>query len=122
MRSDCAVCIMFGLKPPSISAAQRAKMLALGILEGEWFVDCFCSVGAAASFMLSRCTDADDTNGYWALAKSALLNDPKEFLRKLLEYDKNALDERTIMAIQVGIPVVGYFGAWTPRQTLHGSL
>lgn len=63
-----------------------------------------CSVAVYHGVILIRtydAADAEDDNGYWALARSSLLSDPKELLRMLLEFDKDALDIRTIAAIQV---------------------
>ncbi len=45
--------------------------------------------------------EVDDDNGYWTLAKTQLLNDPRELLKKLLNYDKDAIDYGIITAIQV---------------------
>jgi hypothetical protein len=52
--------------------------------------------------MIVRLAEADDDSGFWNLARSTLLSDPKEFLRRMLEFDKDSLDQKTIMAIQVG--------------------
>lgn len=56
---------------------------------------------ANCSLLCFRGSDLDDDNGYWALAKTQLLNDPRELLKKLLNYDKDAIDYGVITAIQV---------------------
>lgn len=68
--------------------------------------ECVCEVVCSVPSVCVCCVpEADDDGGYWAIARSTLLSDPKEFLRKLLEYDKDGIDSRTIAAIQVCVCV-----------------
>lgn len=40
-----------------------------------------------------------DTNGYFDLCRSNLLNDPSKFMQKMVEYDKENIPESTVKKV-----------------------
>ena len=48
----------------------------------------------------SKDPESTDAEGYFDLAKKALLNDPKKFLRDMIDYDKDNIPNATILKIK----------------------
>lgn len=94
-----AACVMFGLRPAVPTSTQRAKALATSSAESSGPPADSGLLSPTAVASRSRHTGED--NGYWQLAKSTLLVDAKEFLQRMLDFDKDSIDQKLASTIQV---------------------